>query len=77
MAHATNPDAVKNAIRLGAHSIEHGYIMDDECVACPAARPVMITMREDAGRSETPGQYKAFLSSAAMTGKSPLIWLTL
>lgn len=32
MAHATNPDAVKNAIRFGAHSIEHGYIMDDECI---------------------------------------------
>jgi len=33
MAHASNPDAVKNATRLGAHSIEHGYIMDDECIA--------------------------------------------
>ena len=33
MAHATNPDAVKAAIRLGAHSIEHGYIMDEECLA--------------------------------------------
>src|SRR6185295_11763361 len=32
MAHATNPDAVKNATRLGAHSVEHGYIMDDECI---------------------------------------------
>ena len=32
MAHATNPDAVKNAIRLGAHSVEHGYIMDDDCI---------------------------------------------
>ena len=32
MAHATNPDAVKSAIRLGAHSVEHGYIMDDECI---------------------------------------------
>jgi imidazolonepropionase-like amidohydrolase len=32
MAHATNPDAVKNAIRLGAHSVEHGYVMDDECI---------------------------------------------
>jgi imidazolonepropionase-like amidohydrolase len=31
MVYATNPDAVKNAIRLGAHSVEHGYIMDDEC----------------------------------------------
>ena len=32
MAHATNPDAVKAAVRLGARSVEHGYIMDEECV---------------------------------------------
>jgi imidazolonepropionase-like amidohydrolase len=32
MAHATHPGAVKAAIKLGAHSIEHGYIMDDECI---------------------------------------------
>ena len=32
MAHAANPDAVKQALRLGAHTIEHGYIMDDECI---------------------------------------------
>jgi imidazolonepropionase-like amidohydrolase len=32
MAHATNPAAVKAAVRLGAHSVEHGYIMDAECV---------------------------------------------
>lgn len=32
MAHATNPEAVKYAIRLGAHSVEHGYILDDECI---------------------------------------------
>ncbi|MCE2945559.1 MAG: amidohydrolase family protein [bacterium] len=32
MAHATNPQAVKHAVVLGAHSIEHGYIMDDECI---------------------------------------------
>src|SRR6266478_1059878 len=32
MAHATNPEAVKNAIQLGAHSVEHGYILDDECI---------------------------------------------
>ena len=32
MAHATNPDAVKAAIRLGAHTVEHGYIQDDECL---------------------------------------------
>jgi imidazolonepropionase-like amidohydrolase len=33
MAHATSPDTVKRAIRHGAHSVEHGYLMDDECVA--------------------------------------------
>lgn len=32
MAHATNPEAVKAAIELGAHSIEHGYIMDQACL---------------------------------------------
>ena len=32
MAHATNPDAVKAAVELGAHSVEHGYIMDEECI---------------------------------------------
>ena len=33
MAHAASPDAVKAALRLGAHSVEHGYIMDEECLA--------------------------------------------
>jgi imidazolonepropionase-like amidohydrolase len=32
MAHAANPATVKAALRLGAWTIEHGYIMDDECV---------------------------------------------
>ncbi len=32
MAHAANPEAVKAAIRAGAHTVEHGYIMDDECI---------------------------------------------
>lgn len=33
MAHATNPEAVKAALQLGAYTVEHGYIMDDECLA--------------------------------------------
>jgi imidazolonepropionase-like amidohydrolase len=33
MAHAASGDAVKAALRLGAHSVEHGYVMDDECLA--------------------------------------------
>lgn len=32
MAHAASAEAVKTALRLGAHSIEHGYVMDDECL---------------------------------------------
>ena len=32
MAHAANPEAVQAAARLGAHSVEHGYIMDAESV---------------------------------------------
>lgn len=32
MAHATHPDVVKAALKLGVHSIEHGYILDDECI---------------------------------------------
>jgi imidazolonepropionase-like amidohydrolase len=32
MAHAASPGAVKAAVRLGAHSVEHGYTMDRECV---------------------------------------------
>jgi imidazolonepropionase-like amidohydrolase len=32
MAHAANPEAVKAALSLGAHTIEHGYIMDEECI---------------------------------------------
>jgi imidazolonepropionase-like amidohydrolase len=32
MAHAASPEAVQAAARLGAHSVEHGYIMDAESV---------------------------------------------
>ena len=32
MAHATNPVAVKAAILLGARSVEHGYVMDEDCI---------------------------------------------
>ena len=30
--HAGNPEAVKRAVRAGAHTIEHGYTLDDECI---------------------------------------------
>ena len=40
MAHATNPDAVKAAVGLGAHSIEHGYVMDEESIQILLERDV-------------------------------------
>jgi imidazolonepropionase-like amidohydrolase len=33
MAHAASPDAVKAALRHGAWTVEHGYVMDDACLA--------------------------------------------
>lgn len=39
MAHAANPDAVKSALNRGAHTIEHGYIMDEQCIATLAESP--------------------------------------
>ena len=32
MAHATNPESVKMAIKLGAHTVEHAYITDEHCI---------------------------------------------
>lgn len=32
MVHATNPTAVKLALNSGAWSVEHGYVLDDECI---------------------------------------------
>ncbi|PZG37119.1 amidohydrolase family protein [Spongiactinospora gelatinilytica] len=32
MAHAQSPEGIKNAVRAGARSIEHGIYLDDECL---------------------------------------------
>ncbi len=32
MAHAQGSEGIKNAIRAGIHSIEHGIYLDDECI---------------------------------------------
>ncbi|MFQ5875414.1 MAG: amidohydrolase family protein, partial [Dehalococcoidia bacterium] len=41
MSHAANPQSVRDAIRLGTWSIEHGYIMDDECIQMMLDRNVI------------------------------------
>ena len=36
--HATTPEAVQVAVKAGAHSIEHGYVLDEEAVALMAEK---------------------------------------
>jgi imidazolonepropionase-like amidohydrolase len=38
--HATYHEAVKWAVRAGAHSIEHGYILDEEAISLMAQRGI-------------------------------------
>ncbi|HXH81872.1 MAG TPA: amidohydrolase family protein, partial [Candidatus Tectomicrobia bacterium] len=38
MAHAASPEMVRAALALGAHSVEHGYQMDDACLELFADR---------------------------------------
>lgn len=38
MAHAQGAEGIKNAIRAGIHSIEHGIFLDDECIELMLAR---------------------------------------
>src|SRR2546427_8818093 len=38
MAHAASAEAVQAAVRLGAHRIEHGYLMDQQCIEGMRAR---------------------------------------
>jgi imidazolonepropionase-like amidohydrolase len=40
VVHATAAEAVKWGVRAGAHSIEHGYLLDEEAAALMAARGV-------------------------------------
>ena len=39
-AHATSPEPVKWAVQAGVHSIEHGYILDEEAAVLMAQRGV-------------------------------------
>lgn len=42
MAHAQGAEGVKNAIRAGVHSIEHGIYLDDEAIALMLARGTIL-----------------------------------
>jgi imidazolonepropionase-like amidohydrolase len=71
MAHATNPEAVKAALRLGTHSVEHGYIMDDECLALFRERqtwyvPTLGITHLTPAQASTPGE-KRFVEQRGLT----------
>ena len=40
MSHAANAEAVKDAVRMGTWTVEHGYTMDDECIQMMLEREV-------------------------------------
>ena len=40
MSHAANARAVKDAVRMGTWTVEHGYTMDDECIQMMRDRDV-------------------------------------
>jgi imidazolonepropionase-like amidohydrolase len=59
--HATSPEAVKWAVRAGAHSIEHGYILDEEAVSLMAQRgiyyvPTLALSHLTADQARTPDE---------------------
>jgi imidazolonepropionase-like amidohydrolase len=37
-AHASGGDATKDALRIGIESVEHGYVLDEECIELMAGR---------------------------------------
>jgi imidazolonepropionase-like amidohydrolase len=40
--HAGNPEAVKQAVRAGAHTIEHGYVLDEEAIHLMVKQQVIL-----------------------------------
>lgn len=51
MAHAIGTEGIKNAVRAGVHSIEHGHLLDDECVELMVKRGTYLVPTMMAGLS--------------------------
>ena len=63
VAHAASPETVKAALRLGAWSVEHGYIMDEECLALFRERgawyiPTLGITHMTPGQAKTPWEHR-------------------
>lgn len=63
-AHAGNPEAVKRAVRAGAYTIEHGYLLDEEAIRLMVERKTYLVptlcvtfLTEEAAESQYEKEY--------------------
>jgi imidazolonepropionase-like amidohydrolase len=63
MAHAQGPEGIKNAVKAGIHSIEHGIFLDDECIELMLEKGTFLVPTLSAPRG--------ILEAAEATGKVP------
>ena len=71
MTHAHGAEGIKRAIRAGVASIEHGSLMDDECIELFKKYgtwyvPTMIAGRSVMDSAKIPGYYPAVVATKAM-----------
>jgi len=76
-AHAHGPEGMKRAIRAGVSSIEHGTLMDDECIELFKKYgtwyvPTIIAGRSVADSAKIPGYYPAIIVPKAISIGSQL-----
>ena len=70
-AHAHGAEGMKRAIRAGVRTIEHGTLMDDECIALFKEKgayyvPTIIAGRSAADSAKIPGYYHPFVTAKAL-----------
>lgn len=70
-AHAHGAEGMKRAIRAGVRTIEHGTLMDDECIKLFIEKgtyyvPTIIAGRSSADSAKIPGYYHPFVVAKAL-----------
>jgi imidazolonepropionase-like amidohydrolase len=70
-AHAHGAEGMKRAIRAGVRTIEHGTLMDDECIELFKQKgayyiPTIIAGRSSADSAKIPGYYHPFVVAKAL-----------
>jgi imidazolonepropionase-like amidohydrolase len=70
-AHAHGAEGMKRALRAGVTTIEHGSLLDDECIALFKEKgayliPTIIAGRTAADSAKVPGYYHPFVAAKAL-----------